>query len=142
MTIEDFYTQFSDTNPGELLISRGPDAGKISLKIGPECLMVLVDGEPDGDTLTACFEDALASGHSNIAMPTLVDLTRFYGQPDWKALRAVRDMAPWGKACVAYVMRADAMPATAIKIAGALFANSQHRIFTNHADALAWLKST
>ncbi len=138
MPEDDFYQTFARATGTDRVISHGPRSGQISLKITPQHLLILVEGEPDGKELTACFRDAMA-GKAKIEMPTLVDLTRFRGQVDWGAIRAVRDMAPWGKSLVAYVINPDSMFDMVLKILGVIFGNAQHRRFGNHAEALAWL---
>lgn len=141
MSSEEFYAHFSDRADGGLLVSHGPKSGQISLKAMPDRLFVLVEGEPDGKVLTDCFREALASDRFNIDVPSVVDLTRYHGQVDWAALRAIRDMAPWKPHMTAIVVRPHTMFDLIIKIVGTIFVNAQLRIFNSHDEAVSWLDS-
>ena len=110
-----------------------------------DILWVLVVKEATGEDFLACFRQALDAGVVELSIPTLVDLTRFTGAVDWAAIRAVRDMAAWGrgakrKSRVAYVVRDD-QSAALVKIVAALFPRSRHRPFYNLEHALFWLSS-
>ena len=142
---EGFYSTFENAAGNSVFIVRGPESGYISLKIRDDRLYVVVRGEPKGEYLVECFRDGVDSGALRPCMRTLVDLTGFIGTVDWKALLAVRSLAPWGKkdsgvSLIAYVVRNDMFGAL-IKIIRTLFLGSTHRMFDNFAAAIAWLES-
>lgn len=141
---QDFYSSFEQPNDNSVIISRGPNDGRIALKAAGERLHVIVLGEPEGECLTGCFREGLDRGVLRPNMRALVDLTRFTGAVDWSAIYTVRVMAPWGNdkdaSRIAYVVRNNMFGAL-IKIAGVLFSNSRHRTFDDFDAAVAWLES-
>ncbi len=117
--------------------------GGVFLKIRGHILWVVVDGEASGEDLTNCFTKALDAGWLMLSMPALIDVTRFTGAVDWAAIRAVSEMAAWGRSRshelrVAYLVRDDGFGAL-VKIVSALFPWSEHRAFVDLPDALGWL---
>jgi len=130
-----------DTAP---LISESSADGRVWAQLLDGILRISLEDEPAGDCLVAVFRQGIAAGWIKPSMLTLVDLTRFTGSVDWAAVRAVRTMAPWGSgpagaSRVVYVVRSSLFM-TLIEVAIALFAKTQHRIFTNQAEALDWLR--
>jgi hypothetical protein len=117
--------------------------GGVFLRKKCEILWVLVENEATGDNLVICFTRGLGRGVVDLASPALVDLTRFTGAVDWAAIRAVKDMAVWGRGArrktrVAYLVR-DGQFAALVKIIAALFPRSSHRAFYRLDEAVAWL---
>lgn len=143
MADKELRSCFSERLTGDRIVCHGPQSGQICLRITPGRLFITVKGEPTGETLTSCFREALERDPEKINVPSLIDLTRFQGTVDWKAIMAVRDMANWGIESrplkTAYLMRQDTMLEKIVKVLTALFENSQHRSFDNYDEALAWL---
>ena len=131
--------------PNTLSISESNGAGRVSIELSNGILKVTVEGEPPGECLVTVFRRGIADGWVTPSMPALVDLSRFIGAVDWAAVRAVKDLAPWGTGLTgpsrtAYIVR-NSMFGTLILAASALFVTAHHRAFTTEADALAWLRS-
>jgi len=134
----------SDCSDGLRLqrVVRQYSEGTVCLCAQDERLLVVVSGEPRGAALLECFEAARAEGWLRHSMKTLVDMRRFVGVVDWQAINQLRQMADWGDDAgltrTAYLIRNDGfMPL--IKIASTLFRCCQHRAFTDHELAVAWL---
>jgi len=80
-------------------------------------------------------------GHAHIRRSHAV----FFGGVDWKAVFALRHLAPWGEggtgnARVAYLFR-DTDFGASIKILSAMFTRTCHCGFTDRALAIQWLDS-
>lgn len=119
--------------------------GGVFLRKRNDLLWILVEKDATGEDLMKAFKRGLDAGLVGTSMPALVDLARFTGAVDWAAIRAVREMVPWGrgakgKSRVAYVIR-DGQFAALIKIVAVLFPRSTHRVFYKLEDAVAWLDS-
>lgn len=117
----------------------------IKLKICGRKLMIAVSGEPSGKLLLERFQEGLARKLLQPGMRTLVDMTQFIGVVDWQAMAQLREMAPWNEdknhpPKTAYLLR-EGGAALLVKAVGALFPGSEHRIFTQQADAIAWLET-
>jgi hypothetical protein len=122
----------------------GNKFGSISAAISQEILWIQVEAEPTGADLVGCMQQAHASGMFALSAGTLVDLTAFRGVIDWRAIYAVRDMAAAGigrepQSRVAYVSQ-DRMFGTLMRLLSGLFPNARHRLFSNAAAAVAWLR--
>lgn len=112
---------------------------------GTDRLLVVVTGEPTGESLLECFRTGVEQKILLPDMRTLVDLTQFFGAVDWKAVFALRHLAPWGEggtgnARVAYLFR-DTEYGASIKILSAMFTRTSHRGFTDRALAIKWLET-
>jgi hypothetical protein len=123
----------------------GTKVSSVSAGLTDGILWIRVENEPTGADVAGCIRQALDKGLLATGADTIVDLTRFRGVVDWGAVHAIRDMAPWGsgqarQARVAYVST-DRMVATLIKLVTSLFPSARHRLFTDYADALAWLRA-
>ena len=141
----DFYSDFNKATENSVVITRGNDFGRISLKADSDRLFVLIGGELHGAHFLECFREGLETGVLHPNMRTLVDLTGFTGAVDWGAVFTLRTLTSWGnkgvdQSRVAYVVRNDMFGAL-IKIVRVLFFNTQHRTFDNYVDAIAWLQS-
>ncbi|HEX3485858.1 MAG TPA: STAS/SEC14 domain-containing protein [Micropepsaceae bacterium] len=138
-----FFTDFQQSNENTIFISSGPASAQIRLKASFDRLYVIADGEPSGQSLVECFRKGVEKGAVHASMRTLVDLTRFTGAVDWRALHTIRDMglgSAEGQSRVAYVVRNNVFDAI-IKVVQILFVNARHRTFENPADAIAWLEA-
>lgn len=144
--MDHFYSDIDGSGPSIAHLSgaeRPQDS--IKLKICGRKLMVAVRGEPSGRLLLEQFQEGLARKLLQPGMRTLVDATRFVGVVDWQAMTKLREMAPWGKfddhpPRTAYLLP-EGGAAMLVKAVGALFPDSEHKIFTKQADAIAWLES-
>ncbi len=133
---------FADDN----YISSHTVLGGVFLRRKCNLLWILIENEATGEDLVRCFADGLSAGVVEPSIPTLVDLTRFTGAVDWTAIRAVRDLAAWGRGVkrnsrIAYVVR-DGQFAALVKIVAALFPRSVHRAFYKLDDAVSWLSGS
>ena len=133
----------SVSNP--LPIIEGSGADRISIRLVDGILRISVEHEPPGECILVAVSKGIAAGWIRPNMLALVDLTRFTGSVDWAAMRAVKDLAPWGagptgRSRVAYLVRNDVFRFL-IRATAALFMRTQHRTFRTEADALVWLNS-
>ncbi len=136
-----FYSDCAD-GTGLQRVERQNSDGAVRLCAQDERLLLVVSGEPPGTALLDCFEAARTQGWLRHSMRTLVDMRRFVGIVDWQSINQVRQMADWGddegRTRTAYLIRNDGfMPL--VKIASTLFRCCQHRAFTDHDVAVAWL---
>jgi len=135
---------YSDCAAGSGLqrVERQTSDGMVRLCAQEDRLLVVVSGEPPGTALLECFEAARAEGWLHHSMRTLVDMRRFVGVVDWQSINRLRQIADWGdvegKTRTAYLVRNDGF-APLVKIASTLFRCCQHRTFTDHDLAVAWL---
>jgi hypothetical protein len=140
--LDEVYATFVDAGGDGVVVAHGQPGARFMMKLTPERLYVLVDGEPPGKILIDTFAEATASGALK-SRSTLIDLTRFTGSVDWDAVMSLREMTPRGiesASNVAYVVR-DKLFATLIKITTAIFPKIRQQAFTARADAIAWLDS-
>ena len=124
-----------------VVITHGPDAGRVTLIAGGPFLRIRVEGEARGEIFVRCVREAVAQGivHKNTC--SLIDLTLFTGTVDWKALNIIRDMTPWGEGRetrVAYLVRNNRF-GLVVKVVEVLFGGLRHRIFNNADEAIAWV---
>lgn len=124
----------------------GTKLSSVSAGLADGILWIRIWNEPQGEDIVGCIRQALDTGLLTTGADTIVDLTNFRGIVDWGAIHAVRDMAPWGlgrarQARIAYVST-DRMVGALIKLAAGLFPSGRHRLFVEHAAALAWLRDT
>ncbi len=144
--MDQFYSDIDGTGPSIAHLCGGErPQDSIKLKICGHKLMITVSGEPSGHLLLEQFQEGLARKLLRPGMRTLVDMTRFVGVVDWQAMAKLREMAPWSKdknhpPKTAYLLR-EGGGALLVKAVGALFPDSEHRIFTEQADAIVWLES-
>jgi hypothetical protein len=137
--------KFVLSNKGDIIVC-GSNEGSVSLDFIDGILWVLVEGEPSGEDLLACIKQALETGLLKLNMSTIVDVTRFTGTVDWRSVRAIKDLAPWGtggteQPKIAYVARDDVF-SMLIRILCALFPRCRHRLFLDKAEALKWLEAS
>jgi hypothetical protein len=137
-------TKFVLSNKGDIIV-QGSNEGSVSLDFIDGILWVLVEGEPSGDDLQSCIKQALDAGVLGLNMNTIVDVTRFTGTVDWQAVRAIKDLAPWGtggieQPRIAYIARDDVF-GMLIRIICALFPRCHHRLFLDKTVALEWLEA-
>ena len=130
--------------PNRPFASEGNSAGRISAELVDGILVIRAEDDPPGESLLALFGRGVKKGWITPDMPALVDLTRFTGSVDWAAVRAVREMAPWGdgapgRSRVAYLIP-DSEFNLLIRIAAALFTRTRHRAFLECAAAMEWLR--
>jgi hypothetical protein len=140
---DEVYAAFIEAGDEGVVIAHGACKARVLLKVTPKRLYVLCDGEPPGKCLSGAFGEAVRGGKIKHSMSALVDLSHYTGQVDWDHVKAVRDMAAWGKdgdSNVAYVVR-DNIFHSVIKIAAALFTDTRHEPFLDRAAAEAWLDS-
>jgi hypothetical protein len=138
-----FYFDVTAADNDASLIARGDAHGRVSLKAGADRLIVVVEGEPTGECLLECFRAGIEQKILLPDMRTFVDLTRFFGGVDWKAVFGLRHLAPWGEggtgnARVAYLFR-DTDFGASIKILSAMFTRARNRGFTDRTLAIQWL---
>jgi hypothetical protein len=144
--MKEFYCDVDGTGPAIAhLRSEERLSGSIKLKIGGRKLLIAVSGEPSGHLLLEQFQEGLARKLLYPGMRTLVDMTRFIGVVDWQALKKLRELAPWGKDAghpsrTAYLLKEESA-SILVKAVSALFPDSEHRVFTEQAAAIAWLES-
>ena len=144
--MDQFYSDANGTGPSIAhLCGEERPSGSVKLKISGRKLLVILDGEPPGHMLLEQFQEGLARKLLCPGMQTLVDLTRFIGVVDWQAVSKLRTLVPWGEDAghpprTAYLLRENGA-AILVKAAGALFPDSEHRIFADRAAAIAWLES-
>jgi hypothetical protein len=139
----DFYSDFERSTEDSTIIAKGGLSGRIRLKASGARLHVMVEQEPAGACLIACFREGLERDLLKPSMRALADVTRFTGSVDWEAVHAVAGMAPWGdggESRVAYLVRNDLFESL-IKILRVLFDKTQHQSFTDLTKAVAWLES-
>jgi hypothetical protein len=139
----DFYSDFEHSTADSTIIAKGGISGRIRLKAAGTRLHVMVEQEPAGACLIACFREGLEKGVLRPSMRTLADVTRFTGSVDWEAIHAVAAMADWGEggdSRIAYLVRNDLFEPL-IKILRVLFSKTSHRSFTTVEDAVAWLEA-
>ena len=139
---DEAYESFARMGREGRIIAKGTPGARFLLKIAPERLYVLADGEPQGQHLVAAFREAVASGMPR-GIKTLTDVRHFTGIVDWDSVRGLRELAPnFGgiHTSVAYVVR-DNLFGHLIKIAAAMFPKVQHKVFLDPAEAEAWLDS-
>jgi hypothetical protein len=132
---------FRRAHPKAHLFVRGTPGASIWLAVEPRRLHVVFDGEPDGACLTGVFAEARDAGLLTNDMWALVDITRFTGAIDWKAISALGEIMPKGGDTInrnAYIVR-DGITAAMTKISAALFTRTQHQPFSNEAEAREWL---
>jgi hypothetical protein len=140
-----FFSDVDGTGPSIThLCGEERPSGSVKLKICGGKLLITLNGEPPSHLLLEQFQEGLDRKLLYPGMQTLVDMTRFIGVVDWQALTKLRGLAPWGKndghpSRTAYLLREDGV-AILVKAAGALFPGSEHRIFAERADAIAWLE--
>jgi hypothetical protein len=136
-----FFIDPDTAEGGSPLIAHGGAHGRVALRAAADRLVVVVTGEATGESLLECFHAAMKQNVILSDMRTLVDLTRFVGAVDWKAVFSLRHMAPWGeggRSRVAYLF-ADMAFAAPIKILSATFVHTRHRGFTDRDAAIKWL---
>ena len=144
--MDQFYSDIDESGPSiSHLCGAERSQDSVKLKISGRKLMIAVSGEPSGRLFLEQFQEGLARKLLQPGMRTLVDVTRFVGVVDWQAMAKLREMAPWGEdkdnqPKTAYLLR-EGGGAMLVKAVGALFPDSEHRIFTQQADAIAWLES-
>ncbi|HEY4264145.1 MAG TPA: hypothetical protein VGM72_02420 [Micropepsaceae bacterium] len=139
----DFYSDFEHATKDSTIIEKGGTSGRIRLKAAGNRLHVIIEQEPAGGCLIACFREGLERKILCPNMRALADVTGFTGSVDWDAIHAIGAMADWGEggdSRVAYVVRNDQF-APLIKVLQVLFAKTHHQSFTNRKDATAWLES-
>jgi hypothetical protein len=139
----DFYSDFEHSTKDSTIIAKGGASGRIRLKAAGHRLHVVVENEPGGACLVACFREGLEKGVLHPSMRALADVTRFTGSVDWEAIHVVAGMAAWGEggeSRVAYLVRNDLFEPL-IKILQVLFDKTRHQSFTDLAKAIAWLES-
>ena len=137
---DEAYAAFTEASGEGIIVARGYPGARFMMKLTPNRLYILADGEPPGKILIDTFAEVMATGVSN-SRSTLIDLTRFTGSVDWEAVRTLRDMTPRGKESasnVAYVVR-NKLFVKLIKIATAIFPKIRHEAFSSRAEAVAWL---
>jgi len=136
-----FYSDCA-ADAGLRRVERRSGDGVVCLCARGERLLVVVSGEPPGTALLECFETARAEGWLLHSMKTLVDMRRFVGVVDWQAVNRLRQIADWGddegRTRTAYLVRNEGFEPL-VKIATTLFACCQHKAFTDHDLAVAWL---
>lgn len=140
----DFYSDFERSTEDSTIIARGGASGRIRLKAAGARLHVVVEQEPGGACLIACFREGLEKGVLKPSMRALADVTRFTGSVDWEAIHAIAGMAAWGEggeSRVAYLVRNDLFEPL-IKILRVLFDKARHQSFTSLVDAVAWLETS
>jgi hypothetical protein len=138
------YPAQSLENQPPIVIS-GAAAGHVTLRVEQGLLWVTLTEEPTGTDLLACFKRAEADGWLQLQKRTLVDLTRFTGTVDWSALHAIKQMtaARAGQGIqdrVAYLAR-NYLLRMVVNVVCFLFPRTQHRLFLDQAEAIAWLQS-
>jgi hypothetical protein len=141
--VTDFYSDFERSTENSTIIAKGGLSGRIRLKAAGTRLHVMVEQEPAGACLIACFREGLDKGILKPSMHALADVTKFTGSVDWEAVHAVAGMAAWGEggeSRVAYLVRNDLFEPL-IKILRVLFDKSRHQSFTDLAKAVVWLES-
>lgn len=127
-------------------ISSNSPQGGVFLKHKDDILWILIEKEACADNLVSCFRQALHVGWLKRSLPTLIDLTRFTGAVDWRAIRAIsrlvgRQADRDQRSRVAYLLRGGQGNAL-VKIASAMFPLSTHRTFSKAEPALIWLKAS
>jgi hypothetical protein len=137
---DDVFVAFAEAGGEGIVVARGYPGARFMMKLTPNRLYIMADGEPPGKILIDTFAEAVATG-ALMSRSTLIDLTRFTGSVDWEAVRIVRDMTPRGiesASKVAYVVR-NRLFIKLIKIATAIFPKMHHKAFDSRAEAVAWL---
>jgi hypothetical protein len=137
---DEVYAAFVEAGGEGIVVARGYPGARLMMKLTPNRLYILADGEPPGKILTDTFAEAVATGALK-SRSTLIDLTRFTGAVDWEAVMILRDMTPRGKESAsnaAYVVR-NRLFVKLIKIATAIFPKVHHKAFDSRAEAVAWL---
>jgi len=107
-------------------------------------LMIEIAGAPDTAKILTGMREGYEAGWILADMPTLVDVAEFHGKIDWPAIRAVSEIAEWGRAVgaptrVAYISP-DRFFVFVIKAVSILFPRAIHRLFADRESALAWLQ--
>jgi hypothetical protein len=125
-------------------VTFGNDTHFISVNVRDGIADITVVGEPEGKLIPACVRFAVTNHIMRLPMPTLVDLTRFNGSIDWQSIQAVAEMTNvWlpddAPSPVAYVAP-SALVALVVKLLAHIFPKSEHRLFHDRDQALAWLK--
>jgi hypothetical protein len=139
----DFYSGFEHASEDSTIIEKGGNTGRIRLKAAGDRLHVVIEQEPAGECLIACFREGLERKILRPNMRALADVTKFTGSVDWDAIHAIDAMADWGEggdSRVAYVVRNDQF-APLIRVLQVLFAKTRHRSFGTFAEAIAWLET-
>lgn len=137
----DVAAAFRRAHPKAHLFVRGRPNARVYLAVEPRRLHVVFDGEPDGACLIGVFTEAREAGLFTNDMWALVDISRFTGAIDWKAIAAIGDIMPKGGEGTnrnAYIVR-DSITAAMTKISAALFVHTEHKAFRDEAEAREWL---
>ncbi len=124
------------------MIKRENIRGRVALRNEVGVLRIEMRGDPSGEDIAACFNEAVAAGMVMLSMPAVIELSDYSGSIDWDAIRTIAAQDNWGTKTgdvprVAYVT-ADATFDTVIKLIAALFPDSEHKSFTGVDAALAW----
>lgn len=134
---------FAAAHPDGHMVVTGRPGARYLMGFQGSLTTFLIDGEPDTKDFTELFDrvfaDRLFAGVSTV----LIDLIAFTGAVDWGAVKALHDRT----AChalrlkkIAYLVR-DVQFAPLAKIAGAIFAETEHVAFIDRQEALAWLSA-
>lgn len=138
-----YFCDFRTTDDGVHRVQQGDMRGWIRIAALGGRMLIVLEGEPPADTITAGLRAGLEAGWLTVSMKTLVDLTKYVGVVDWTSLKKLSELAEWGKvgpenSAVAYVVRNNEF-GMVIKVISALFGRTRHRAFASRADAVAWL---
>lgn len=122
----------------------GDSTDFVDIRAADGRLEIELVGAPDGGHIYQGMKQGYAGGWITAAMPTLVDVLAFSGRIDWAALKAVAQMAEWGRgerpSRIAYLTR-DPLFTLVVKVVAVLFPYSSHRIFGNRHAAMSWLQA-
>jgi hypothetical protein len=139
-----FYDiDFNSVPDGVYSLVRGQGRDVIHIAAWRDHLLIILEGEPDADTILEGLKAGLTAGWLHLSMRTLVDLTNYMGVIDWGALKRLSEVAAWGRvsperSAVAYVVRNNEF-GLIIKAVSALFGRTRHRAFSTRAGAVIWL---
>lgn len=138
-----YFCDFKSMDDGVQRAQHGDGRGWVRIAAQGNRLLIVLEGEPQADTIMAALQTGLDAGWLHVSMMTLVDLTDYVGVVDWASLKRLSELAEWGtvdpgKSAVAYVVRSSAF-GMVIKVISALFGRTRHHAFSSRADAVAWL---